>query len=122
MATSVAPIPFNPSAALGGASQAGAGYYNSLEDTGVSRADDLNDLSTQSSRLQTQYNDVTAPQLQGSIATSGNWFSGATSGQPSIGQGAANYQNAQTDLSSSVQRQLNSLTEQRNWAAIGLIV
>ena len=122
MATSVSPIPFDPSAALGGASQNVAGYYQTMEDTGVQKTEDLNDLSTQSGRLQTQYNDVTAPQLQGSIATSGNWFSGATSGQPSIGQGAANYQNAQTDLSSSVQRQLNTLTEQRNWAAIGLIV
>lgn len=117
-----APIPFDPSAALGGANQSGAAYQETLSNTANSRANDLEDLSTQSSRMATQYNDVTAPQLAGSISASGNWFSGATGGQPAIGQAAAQYQNAQTDLQSSVDRSLNQLTQQRNWAAIGLIV
>ena len=83
-------------------------------------ANDLLDFKQQSGQAANLYNQVTAPQLQGSVASNGNWYSDP--GQKQIGQGAAAYQNQQTDLASSVQRNLDQLTQQSNWASIGLIV
>ena len=120
MAVSAGPV-FDPGVATP-APGAAAGFLQTVSDTRQDAADSLTDYHLQSTRAAQQYNDVQAPQLQGSIASSGNWFSNATGAQPAIGEQEANYQNSQTDLKSSVQRHLDSLTQQRNWAAIGLIV
>ena len=118
MAVAASPI-FDPTVATPSPGAA-AEYDQTLGATRQTAAEDLKDYSVQSNRLANVYSQVTAPQLQGSVGTSGNWFS--NSGQNQIGQGAADYTNEQTDLQSSVQRQLDTLTQQRNYAAIGLIV
>jgi hypothetical protein len=77
------------------------------------------DLATESGRMSDKYNDVLKPQLMGSVATAGNYYSGA--GQDQLGQQNIDYTNAQTDLHSSVQRHLDSLQSQNNWASVGLV-
>ena len=118
MAVSGSPV-FDPTVATP-APGAASVYDQTLGATRGEAAESLSDYSVQSNRLANVYNQVTAPQLQGSVGTSGNWYSNP--GQQAIGQGVADYTNQQTDLASTVQRQLSTLTQQRNWAAIGLIV
>ena len=110
---------FNPSNAAP-APGAAAAFDMSVGQNQQTSAEDLLDFKQQSGQAANLYNQVTAPQLQGSVASSGNWYSDP--GQKQIGQGAAAYQNQQTDLASSVQRNLDQLTQQSNWASIGLIV
>jgi hypothetical protein len=96
-----------------------SGYFKTLSDTGVEAANTETDYATQSGRMEDKYNDVLKPQLQGSVATQGNWYSNP--GQDQLGQQAVDYTNAQSDLRSTVQRHLDSLTSQRNWASVGLV-
>lgn len=110
---------FNPSNAAP-APGAADSFVMSVGQNQQTAAEDLLDFKQQSGQAANLYNQVTAPQLQGSVASNGNWYSDP--GQKQIGQGAAAYQNQQTDLASSVQRNLDQLTQQSNWASIGLIV
>lgn len=129
MATSGSPV-FDPGVATP-APGAAAGFLQTVSSTRQDANNSLTDYGTQSQRLAQGYFGTGAvgggegvggaQQLQqGSVATAGNWYSSV--GQAAVGQGAADYTNSQTDLASSVQRHLDTLTQQRNWAAIGMIV
>lgn len=118
MAASGSPV-FDPSNATPTA-QNESQYNMSVGQNQITATEDLSDYHQQSMRDYNLYTDVTKPQLQGSVASNGNWYSDP--GQSQIGQGLADYQNQQTDLKSSVQRNLDQLTQQSNWASIGLIV
>jgi hypothetical protein len=118
MAVSGSPV-FDPGVATP-APGAAAAFDQTVSSTRQDASNSLTDYGTDSGRMAQKYNNVVAPQLQGSIATSGNWYSNA--GQDQIGQGYQDYTNSQADLASSVQRHLDTLTQQRNWAAIGMIV
>lgn len=114
----MAGVSFDPTVGTPPPGAAGS-YFKMLDDTHVEADNARTDYNTQSTRMEQQYNNVLAPQLQGSVATNGNWYS--QPGQDQIGRQYQDYTNAQSDLQSTVQRHLDSLTRQRMWGAVGLI-
>lgn len=78
------------------------------------------DYNRQMNRSTDIYSQRTLPQLQSSIASAGNWYSGAR--RKAENQSYQDLTRGQEDMGIALRRQLDELDRQRVYAALGLVV
>jgi hypothetical protein len=86
----------------------------------VSESHARTDAAMAQGRATDIYKNRTVPQLQGQAASSGQWYGSAR--QTSEKNSYKDFLSGNYDIQSGLNRQLDELTRQRTYAALGLIV